>query len=36
MAQGNTELDQVQIHDWAEEAEENEATVEEEELARVQ
>jgi hypothetical protein len=30
MVQGDTELDQVQIHDW------DEAAVEEEELARVQ
>jgi hypothetical protein len=37
MAQGDAELDQVQIHDWDEEAEEDEATTEEEEeLARVQ
>jgi hypothetical protein len=36
MAQGDAKLDQVQIHDWDEEAEEDEAAVEEEELARVQ
>jgi hypothetical protein len=37
MVQGDAELDQVQIHDWDEEAEEDEATTEEEEeLARVQ
>jgi hypothetical protein len=36
MAQGDAELGQVQIHDWDEEAEENEAAAEEEELARVQ
>jgi hypothetical protein len=36
MAQGGTELDQAQIHDWDEEAEEDEAIAEEEELARVQ
>jgi hypothetical protein len=38
MAQGDAELDQVQIHDWDEEAEEDEAAAEEEEeeLARVQ
>jgi hypothetical protein len=35
MAQGDTKLDQVQIHDWDEEAEEDEAIAEEEELARV-
>jgi nucleosome binding factor SPN SPT16 subunit len=34
--QGYTELDQIQVHDWDEEAEEAEATTEEEELARVQ
>jgi hypothetical protein len=33
---GDTELGQVQIDDWAEEAEEEEAATEEEELARVQ
>jgi hypothetical protein len=33
---GDTELGQVQIDDWAEEAEEEEAAIEEEELARVQ
>jgi hypothetical protein len=36
MAHGDVELDQVQIHDWDENAEEDEAAVEEEELARVQ
>jgi hypothetical protein len=36
MAQRDAELDQVQIHDWDEEVEEDEAATEEEELARVQ
>jgi hypothetical protein len=36
MAQGDAELDQVQIHVWDEEAKEDEAATEEEELARVQ
>jgi hypothetical protein len=36
MAQGDVELNQVQIHDWDEEVEEDEAIAEEEELARVQ
>jgi hypothetical protein len=36
MAQGDVELNQIQIHDWDEEAEEDEAAAEEEELARVQ
>jgi hypothetical protein len=36
MAQGDTELNQVQIHDWDEEVEEDEAAAKEEELARVQ
>jgi hypothetical protein len=36
MAKGDAELDQVQIHDWDEEAKEDEAAEEEEELARVQ
>jgi transposase-like protein len=36
MDQGDAEFDQVQIHDWDEEAEEDESTAEEEELARVQ
>jgi hypothetical protein len=36
MAQGDAEIDQVQIHDWDKEAEENKAAAEEEELARVQ
>jgi hypothetical protein len=36
MAQGDAELNQVQIHDLDEEAEEDEAVVEQEELARVQ
>jgi hypothetical protein len=35
MAQGHADLDQVQIHDWDKEAKEDEATSEEEELARV-
>jgi hypothetical protein len=35
MAQGDAELDWVQIHDWDEEAKEDEAASEEEELARV-
>jgi hypothetical protein len=33
MAQGDTELDQVQIHDSDDEAKEDEATTEEEELS---
>jgi hypothetical protein len=33
---GDAEFDQVQIHDWVEEAEEDEAAAEEEELAKVQ
>jgi hypothetical protein len=33
---GDTELGQVQIDDWDEEAEKEEAATEEEELARVQ
>jgi hypothetical protein len=33
---GDTELGQVQIDDWDEEAEEEEAATEEEDLARVQ
>jgi hypothetical protein len=33
---GDAELDQVQIHDWDKEVKEDEATTEEEELARVQ
>jgi hypothetical protein len=33
---GDAEFDQVQIHDWVEEAEEDEAAAEEEELARIQ
>jgi hypothetical protein len=33
---GDAELDHVQVNDWDEEAEEEAATVEEEELARVQ
>jgi hypothetical protein len=36
MTQGDIELNQVQIHDWDEEAEEHKATTEKEELARVQ
>jgi hypothetical protein len=36
MAQGDAEINQVQIHDWDKEAEENKAATEEEELARVQ
>jgi hypothetical protein len=36
MAQGDTELDQVQIHDWDKETKEDEAAAEEEEVARVQ
>jgi hypothetical protein len=36
MAQGDAELDQVQTYDWDEEAEEDEAAADEEELARVQ
>jgi hypothetical protein len=36
MFRGDAELDQVQIHDWDKEAEEDEAAAEEEELARVQ
>jgi hypothetical protein len=35
MLPGDVELDQVQIYDWDEEAEEDEAAAEEEELARV-
>jgi hypothetical protein len=35
MAQEDAELDQVQIHDWDKEAEEDEAATEDEELARV-
>jgi hypothetical protein len=34
--QGEVELDQIQVHDWDEEAEEEEVAAEEEELARVQ
>jgi hypothetical protein len=34
--QGEAEPDQIQVHDWDEEAEEEEAAVEEEKLARVQ
>jgi hypothetical protein len=34
--QGDTELDQVQVQDWDEEAYEDEAVEEEEELIRVQ
>jgi hypothetical protein len=33
---GDVEFDQVQIHDWDEQAKENEAATEEEGLARVQ
>jgi hypothetical protein len=36
VAQGDTWLNQLQIHDWDEEAEEDEAAAKEEELARVQ
>jgi hypothetical protein len=36
MAQGDTELDHVQIHDWDEKAVEDEGAAEEDELARVQ
>jgi hypothetical protein len=36
MAQEDVELDNVQIHDWDEEAEEDKGAAEEEELARVQ
>jgi hypothetical protein len=36
MAQGDTKLDQVHVHDWDEGAEEDKPAVEEEELARVQ
>jgi hypothetical protein len=36
MAQGDTKLDQVQIHDRDKEAKEDEAAAEEEEVARVQ
>jgi hypothetical protein len=35
MFPGDAKLEQVQIHDWDEEAEEDEAVAEEEELARV-
>jgi hypothetical protein len=35
MVQGDAELDQVQIHDWGEETEEDKVAAEEE-LARVQ
>jgi hypothetical protein len=35
MVHGDAELDQVQILDWDEEAKEDEAAEEEEELARV-
>jgi hypothetical protein len=34
--QGEAEPDQIQVHDWDEEAEEEEPAVEEEEMARVQ
>jgi hypothetical protein len=34
--QGDVELHQVQIHDWDQEAKEDEASAEEEELARAQ
>jgi hypothetical protein len=34
--QGDAELDQIQVQDWNEEAEEDKTVVEEEELARVQ
>jgi hypothetical protein len=34
--QGDAELDQIQVQDWDKEAKEDEAIVEEEELARVQ
>jgi hypothetical protein len=34
--QGNAELDQIQMQDWDEEVEEDEAAIEEEELIRVQ
>jgi hypothetical protein len=36
MFSGDAELDQVQIHDWDKEVKEDEAAIEEEELARVQ
>jgi hypothetical protein len=35
LAQGDTELNHVLIHDWDEEAEEDEAATYDEELARV-
>jgi hypothetical protein len=36
VGQGDTELDQIQVQDWEEEAKEDEDVVKEEELVRVQ
>jgi hypothetical protein len=36
VVQGDTEFDQIQVQNWDEEVEEDEAAIEEEELVRVQ